>query len=141
MTTHSAPAATGDELVGGHDAAARLASSTGLKVRRWDIEVLAADGLLPIHSCYHNNPLYRHGAIDAVTIDQLKPVVDARLAWFSQSIRIEDAPDYLGVTLQEFIELGQHHGFTTDAYRRIPIAELQPLRRNARSAIPGSHAG
>lgn len=117
------------ELVGGHDAAKRLEDRTGLKVRKWDIEVLVEDGRLPIHSCYQNSPLYRSAAVDAIPADLVKPIVDARLARFAQSVYINDAPAYLGVTLHEFIELANQHALTVDEYRRIPRTELEPLRR------------
>ncbi|MEV0733397.1 exonuclease domain-containing protein [Polymorphospora sp. NPDC050346] len=113
--------------IGGHRAAERLASRTGLDVEKWDVEALADAGALAVAGWYKEWPLWDCRALDAVDVDQLGAVVAERQAWIAASVSKWDAPAYLGWRRDEFERVVKERGLRPGRQDRYAKADLDAL--------------
>lgn len=121
-------AAVGTEApIGGHKAADRLATRTGLPVEKWDVEALAEAGMLPVAGWYKEWPLYDCRTLDTLDVDALGPVVAERQAWVAGSVSKWDAPAYLGWRRDEFARVAQQRHLLMGRLDRYAKADLDAL--------------
>jgi DNA polymerase III epsilon subunit-like protein len=86
--------------IGSGRCADRLGERLGLKVAPSDIDALAEAGHLVVADVFEKKgrcyDLYAPADIDALTPEQVQPVVDDRLAWLDQSQTLDEAAESLG---------------------------------------------
>lgn len=116
--------------IGAGRCADRLGDRLGLKIEPADIDALSGAGHLAVADVFERKgrryDLYAPADIDAVTIEQVQPVIDERTAWVAASLSLDDAAESLGWHYRELNQVIADRGITV-RLRRIARADVDAL--------------
>ncbi|GGL43967.1 hypothetical protein GCM10011588_68390 [Nocardia jinanensis] len=117
--------------VGAVRCAARLAERTGLAVEAADIDALLRAGALQVADVYTKRgrryDLFRPEHIDALTSEQVTPVIDERLAWVAASLAPEDAAAAVGIGVRELATVAHDRQIERGRFGRYARADIEAL--------------
>ncbi|MFD9965031.1 exonuclease domain-containing protein [Amycolatopsis sp. NPDC058986] len=116
--------------IGAGRCADRLGERLGLDVEPADIVALAAAGHLAVVDVYvkkgRSYDLYAPSDIDALTLEQVRPVLDERAAWLERSLSLDEAAAVLGWHYRELDTVIADRGIEV-RLRRIARADVDAL--------------
>ena len=92
-----------DRPIGAHRAADRLTERSDVAGEVWPVDVaaLVEAGQLNAVDTYKGWPLYAVGQLDALPVDVVDAVVEARVAWVSSGVHLTAAAQQLGWSVRE----------------------------------------
>ncbi|RSN60685.1 hypothetical protein DMH01_15495 [Amycolatopsis sp. WAC 04182] len=116
--------------VGAARCADRLAERLGLDVDPADISALAEKGHLAVADVFYkkgrSHDLYAPTNVDALTLEQVQPVLDKRATWLEQSLPLDEAAESLAWHYRELNQVITARGLTV-RLRRIARADVDTL--------------
>jgi DNA polymerase III epsilon subunit-like protein len=108
----------------------RLGERLGLSIDPADISALATAGHLTVVDVFEKKgrcyDLYAPADIDALLLEQVRPVIDERAAWLESSLSLEEAAQSLGWHYRELSKVITDRQITT-RLRRIARADVDAL--------------
>lgn len=117
--------------VGAGRCADRLGERLGVDVEPADIAALAEAGHLAVVDVFEKKgrayDLYAPADVDALTKDQVMPIIDARLAWVASSVAFDEAVGLLGWRREELEKVVAERGLHRGQFRRFARADIDAL--------------
>lgn len=107
--------------IGAGRCAERLGLRLGLDVEPSDIDALAAAGHLAVVDVFHKRnrsyDLYAPADIDALTAEQVQPILNERAAWLDHSLSLDEAAKSLGWHYRELTQVIADRGIDVRLHR------------------------
>lgn len=117
--------------IGAARCATRLGERLGLDVEPADIDTLAKAGHLAVVDVFEKKgrsyDLYAPADVDALTKDQVMPVIDARLAWMAASVSFDEAAALLGWCREELEKVLTDRAIPRGQFRRLARTDIDAL--------------